>query len=237
MGVGYQVSALHKISYIEPIEGAAPTKPPPDWLMTMPNAQWDGRPTRFVSPAVSDIIAWRNGIGAKYRRQLGEALSWDEASGFSVGGDTATSWDLDFRYVAAVLELHDVRSAAKLLKGREHPKPEQYHPVFDAVEKRGFTGRFPQLLLGADYWLPFQRNMIIEEPSWRGDVERFGSTIRLMEEIVHIRHFIRSADPTALTVPEDDDQNVLSAAWKAADMVHRLGTLAVRKHLPLWTTG
>jgi hypothetical protein len=124
-----------------------------------------------------------------------------------------------------------------LLGSQKKPEPAQYRPIFDSVEARGFTGRFPQLLLGARYWLPFRRNLILEEPNWRGNLERFGSIARLVDEIVHIRHFIKAADPKAPSTPESEDQDVLVAAWKAAEIMHRLGTLAILKHLPFWTTG
>lgn len=237
MGVGYQVSALHDIHYLEPIEGAPPDAPPPSWLSLMPNTHWDGRPTRFVSPRQADIVAWRDRMAAKYRTQLGEDLTWDEGSDFSVGAEAATGWDLMLKYVAAVIDQEGAAAAARLLKDGKRPARDQYGPVFDAIEGRGFMIRFPHLLLNVTCWLPFQRHMIIEEPNWRGTVERFGSTINLMREIAEILHFIGTIDPAAAQAPESEEPDVLAAAWKAADIIHRFGTIAVEKHLPFWTTG
>jgi hypothetical protein len=84
---------------------------------------------------------------------------------------------------------------------------------------------------------PRSASHVIEEPDWRGNVARFGSAVHLLREIVEIRDFIKAADAAAITAPESDDQDVLAAAWKAADMIHRLASLAVLKHPPFWTTG
>jgi len=237
MGVGYQVSALHDIRYLEPIEGARADAPPPSWLSLMPDAQWDGRPTRFVSPRQADIIAWRDRIAAKYRAQLGEDLTWDEDSDFSAGEETATSWDLMLKYVAAVIDQEGDAAAARLLIGRKTPTSDQYGPVFDAIEGRGFMIRFPHLLLNVTCWLPFERHMIIEEPNWRGTVERFGSTANLVREIAEIVHVIDTTDATAAQASESQEPDVLAAARKAADVIRRFGTIAVEQHLPFWTTG
>lgn len=235
MGVGFQVSALHRISYIETIEDAPATKPPPGWLAVMPNTRWDGRPTRYVSPAVADIVTWRARIAAKYHHQLGETLTWDEASEFVAGEEASTGWDFDLRYVAAVLNQQGTATAARLLRGQPEPNHSATAPIFDAVEKLGFTGLFPQLLLGVTFWLPFRRNMIIEEQNWRGTLVRFGSIVHLLREIAEIRRFIKLADATAPSASEDDE-TVLPGAWKAADIIHRYGKQAVAKHLPFWTT-
>ena len=239
MGVGYAASALHRIAYLETVPGSKPgTKPPPFPLP--PGMVWAPRPARFSSPDAAAIIAWRERISAKYRSQLEERLWWDEESDFEQSEDVRTSADMLLRFVAAVLNQRGPNTAAAALKGATKPSPLDQAATFEEAERRGLAGRFPQLLLGAWYWLPFLRNVIIEEPSWRGGVERYGSLFRLSEELSEIREFIASADASAVhwTAKQvSEPPNVLASAWQASDTVSRLAAVTVSKRLPLWTTG
>ena len=243
MGVGYSASALHWISYLEPIAGAKEQQPPSDpvttTLLKMRGTVWDGRPREFRSPSVGSIIQWRTELAAKYQTQLEEDLLWDEQSSFEESEDVATSADMLLRYVAAVLDQHGA-AAPRILPGTVQPSHSELEQVFAEANRRGFGGRFPQLMLGARYWLPFQRHLMIEEPNWFGSVERYGSLFRLADEIDDVRTFIAAADPSAtkwtanrVTAPED----ILSAAWQASDTVSRLAAVAAARHVPLWTTG
>jgi hypothetical protein len=239
MGVGYAASALHRIAYLEPVPGSEPgTKPPPFPLP--PDAVWDARLTRFSSPDAAAIIAWRERISAKYDPELGERLWWDEESDFAQSEDVRTRADMLFRFVAAILDQRGPDTAATALEGATKPSPLELTAVFGEAERRGLAGRFPQLLLGARYWLPFQRNVIIEEPSWRGAVERYGSLFRLAEELNGVRDFIASTDASAIhwTAKQvAEPPNLLASAWQVSDTVSRLAAVAVSKRLPLWTTG
>lgn len=241
MGVGYSASPLHRIAYLEPDPNATEQLAPPPFLKDFPpGTVWDGRPTRFRSPARADIVAWREGISTKYHGQLGEDLSWNEDSDFERSEDVATSADMLFRYVAAVLDQQGNERAARVLLGAIKPPYELLDRVFTDADRRSFAGKFPHLLLGAHYWLPFQRHLIIEEPDWQGNVRRFGSTTRLNGEVRIVRAFIAAADPsatywTAKRVERPPD--VLAAAWQASDTIFRLGSAALSHHLPLWTTG
>jgi hypothetical protein len=111
--------------------------------------------------------------------------------------------------------------------------------VFAEADRRGFGGRFPQLLLGADTWLPIQRNLMLEEPDWDGKVARYGSAFRLVDEITAVRDALTEADPSVVESTEDDgaSERVLIAAWQTASTILRLAALATAKHLPLTTTG
>jgi hypothetical protein len=53
--------------------------------------------------------------------------------------------------------------------------------AFKESQRRAFDGRFPQLQLGASIWLPFKRNLMIEEPNWYGLIARYGSALRPCE--------------------------------------------------------
>ena len=242
MGVGYEVSPLHRISYSEPIPGAEPKKPPDFITEALRNmgGVWDGRPTRFVSPSVASILEWRERLNEKYRQPLGEDLNWDEESPFERGEDLATGADMLLHYVAAVLDQRGSKEARSLVGIKTRPPNSDLDTIFDEAERRGASGRFPHLLLGARYWLPFKRNLIIEEPSWTGNVERYGSLAHLSEEVKQVRNFIADADPDAVIRGSSDerlDYDVLAAAWQASDSVSRLCAVALDRHLPLWTTG
>jgi hypothetical protein len=95
MGVGYQASALHLISYLVP--GPA-IDAPPQMAQIFPGVQWMG-PGTFRSPTVAEIVAWRDSLAYKYRGQLGESLAWDETSDFWVAEDIATTEDVAVRYM------------------------------------------------------------------------------------------------------------------------------------------
>jgi hypothetical protein len=69
------------------------------------------------------------------------------------------------RYIAAVIDEQGEERAARLLAHEPKPADDQIHAALVAVDGRGFTSKFPHLLLGAKYWLPFAHDMIIEEPN------------------------------------------------------------------------
>jgi hypothetical protein len=242
MGVGYQASPLHRIRFLEHIEGAQADAPPPGaslLLKAIPGATWDGRAARFRSPRIDDIVRWRAALNEKYRSQLGEELSWDESSSFEQSGDVAASADMWLRYAAAVLDQQG--PAAFNALGRQM-KPAS--PVLDAAfaeaSRRGFSGRFPQLLLRAKYWLPYERDLIMEEPNWRGEIERYGSLFRLSDEIAEIRTSLTAAGAAttrSTTAGGAPDPDILAASWMVSETVARLCAAAVAQRLPLWTTG
>jgi hypothetical protein len=96
LGVGYQASALHKIAYLVVDEAAPSTSEPPSWwkLPPIPGAQYATEPARVRSPTAVDVIAWRDQLAIKYRGQLGEVLTWDEASDFVESEDAGTGADV-----------------------------------------------------------------------------------------------------------------------------------------------
>jgi hypothetical protein len=195
-------------------------------------------PARFSSPAAQDIIIWRDHLAIKYRGLLGEFLSWDETSDFWTCEDAATSADLLLRYVAAVADEGGPQAIHGLVDV-DKPALEVIDRALEGVDRRGFTGRFPQLLLVSRFWLPFQRDMIIEEPDWQGKTKRFGSNFQLEEEVRELRALIAGADPRSVewTRERDVPARVLWAAWQASETVARICAAAASHHLPFWTTG
>jgi len=204
----------------------------------MPGVRYMLEPARFRSPAAQDVIVWRDRLAIKYRGQLGELLSWDETSDFWTCEDAATSADLLLRYVAAIAD-EGGPQALRGLVGADEPALDEIDRVLEGADRRGFTGRFPQLLLVSRYWLPFQRAMIIEEPDWRGKTKRFGSNFRLEEEVRELRALIADADPRSVewTRERDVPTRALWAAWQASETVARICAAATSRRLPLWTTG
>jgi hypothetical protein len=244
MGVGYQVSPIHRLIRMDTaglkVRPASPGESPLfDAIRdaTGSPAQVSDEPLRTRSPDVRSILAWRRRIGIKYRDQLGENLDWSERSTYEDSEDVATSGDVILHFAATVLDRSGQAGLTNMIR-RRRPKPDEMEAAFAAAERRGFGGRFPQLLLGASFWLPFSRNMMIEEPDWDGVQQRFGSVPRLLDEITVVRAALAEADPSVQRAAEiDTPEYSLAAAWQTSTTVLRLAIVAARKHLPLWKTG
>jgi hypothetical protein len=194
-------------------------------------------PVHLRSPSTSAILAWRRGLTIKYRDQLEEELTWDEDSTFEVSEDVGTSGDVMFHYVAAVLDQRGKSELGKLV-GVGKPLPGELDAAFAEASRRGFGGCFPHLLLGANFWLPFKAQLMIEEPNWDGKLDRYGSVFQLVDELSTVRAAIADVQPSVIDFPaaETSDQ-VMAAAWQTSNTILRLATIATAKHLPLWTTG
>jgi hypothetical protein len=242
MGVGYCVSPLHRITYFDtsamtmrpPVKGS---DSPIDQIAEATGASVGVGVPRLYSPAIKEILAWRQGVATKYRDQLEEQLTWDEDTTFEVSEEVATSSDVMFRYVAAILDQRGTSELNKLLDITEPPRHE-YQAVFAEADRRGFGGRFPHLLLGANLWLPFRSQLMIEEPNWNGKLDRYGSVFHLVDEITTVRAAIADADPLIIHSSADQTSDqVIVAAWQTSNKILRLATIAAAKHLPLWTTG
>jgi len=245
MGVGYQVSPLCRLVRMDTdglrarpaVAGESPPLLDAIKDATGMQAQIADGPLRTRSPDVGRILAWRERIGSKYRDQLGEKLNWSECSTYEDSEDVAASGDVILHFAAAVLDQSGQAGLTNMIR-QHRPTSDEMGAAFASAERRGFGGRFPQLLLGAHFWLPFSRNMIIEEPDWDGLQQRFGSVPYLLDEIIAIRAGIAEADPSvtraaAIDIPEYS----LAAAWQTSGTVLRLAAIASRKRLPLWTTG
>jgi len=240
MGVGYSASGFHNIAYGVEADGSVAPETP-SWLKDAAEelglAVAPG-PTRFRSSPVADIVAWRNRLAAKYQDKLGELLMWDEACEYVASEDVASSADARIRYVAALVEKGGPQVLHGLI-GVDEPRRNAMDKVFDALEREGSSGQFRQLLMVTRYWLPFQRDVILDEPDWQGDEGQMGSTFRLADELVALRAMIAEADPasTAWTRDREVPESVLGAAWQASDTILHLCTDAMARKLPLWTTG
>lgn len=244
MGIGYQVSPLHRLIRLDTgeLHGRAAVRGENPLLDVIRDASGrevqvaDG-PLRTRSPTVESILAWRQRIANKYRDQLDEELTWDEGSTYESSDDVTTSGDVMLHFAAAVLDQRGRAGLSSMIHQRR-PTSDEMNAAFANAERRGFAGRFPQLLLGARFWLPFSRNLMIEEPDWDGAVERYGSVPRLLDEIAEIRTGIAEADPSVKQTAEPDSlEYSLAAAWQTSATVLRLVTIALQRQLPLWTTG
>lgn len=240
MGVGYSASPLHRISYLDLASSGftspSPRDLPPD--LGALNARHATGPVYLRSPTAAEIIAWRDRLAVKYREQLGEALTWDEQSNFEISEDIAISCEVCLHYVAAIIEESGPRAVRRLID-TDIPTPGEIERAVASVERRGFSGPFPQLKLVARFWLPFRRNMIIEEPDWQTRTRRYGSSYRLADELEELRQLIKDADPRSVDWTERSDlpAKTLWAAWQASATIVRICNTANSRHLPLWTTG
>jgi hypothetical protein len=242
MGVGYCVSPLHRIIHFDasPITTRPPVKgsdSPIDRSAELMGTNVGVGTPRLYLPAIQEILAWRQVVATKYRDQLEEQLTWDEDTTFEVSEDVATSGDVMFHYVAAILDQRGTSELDKLIDITEPPRHE-YQAVFAEADRRGFGGRFPHLLLGANLWLPFRSQLMIEEPDWNGKLDRYGSVFHLVDEITTVRAAIADADPSLMhSSAAQTSDKVIVAAWQTSNTVLRLATIAAAKHLPFWTTG
>jgi hypothetical protein len=186
---------------------------------------------------VEKILVWRQGVATKYRDQLEEQLTWDEDTTFKVSEDVATSGDVMFHYVAAVLDQHGQSELSKLIDAAE-PSTQEFGAVFAEADRRGFGGRFPHLLLGANLWLPFKKHLMIEEPNWEGKLDRYGSVFHLVDEVTTVRTAIADTQPSVIhSSATNTSDKVIVPAWQTSSTILRLAAIAAAKHLPLWTTG
>lgn len=242
MGVGYCVSPLNRIIHSDasrittrpPVKGS---NSPIDQVAELIGTNVGVGSPRFYSSTVEEILKWRQGLATKYHDQLEEDLTWDEETTLEVSEDVATSSDAMFHYLAAILDQRGTSELRKLIDITEPPRHE-YEAVFAEADRRGFGGRFPQLLLGANLWLPFKRPLMIEEPNWEGKLDRYGSVFQLVDEITTVRAAMADADPTlSHSSAAQTSDRVIVAAWQTSNTILRLATIAAAKHLPLWATG
>ncbi|HUI34893.1 MAG TPA: hypothetical protein VLX67_05175 [Stellaceae bacterium] len=241
MGIGYAVSPLHRMIFID--RAAIPESADARSVLPIPRGfratPWSEIEKHLYSPAIPDVVAWRAKLSEKYRSQLLEPLIWDERSAFETSEEVSTHADALLRYVAALLDRQGAAEAAQVLFGRDDVPGEDIQREYAAAAGRGFAGAFPQLLLDTMFWFPFERDFIIEEPDWEGRVERFGSAGHLVQELKKIRNFIRHAEPSATgwTSDRNDPPTVLGQVWRCSETIYRLAVTATRRRLPLWTTG
>jgi hypothetical protein len=242
MGVGYSVSPLHRIIHFDVSTIATPrpakgSDSPIDQVAELVGTNVGVGTPRLYSSTIEEILTWRRGLATKYRNQLEEYLTWDEETTFEVSADVATSSDVMFHYLAAILDQRGTSELRKLINIAEPPRHE-YEAVFAEADRRGFGGRFPQLLLGANLWLPFKRHLMIEEPNWEGKLDRYGSVFHLVDEVTAVRAAIADTLPSvARASAADTSDKIIVAAWQTSNTILRLATIAVAKQLPLWTTG
>jgi hypothetical protein len=69
--------------------------------------------------------------------------------------------------------------------------------------QRGSAARFPQLLIGVRYWLPFRRSVIIAATTWRGESARFGSVQALAAELDQMGSLIAEIGSSAAIPPAE----------------------------------
>jgi hypothetical protein len=121
MGIGYAVSPLHRMIFID--QAAIPEAADARFAFPIPQGfratPWSEVEKHLYSPAIPDIVAWRAKLSEKYRSQLLEPLIWDENSAFEMSEEVSTHADALLRYVAALLDRQGAAEAAPMLFGRD----------------------------------------------------------------------------------------------------------------------
>jgi hypothetical protein len=193
-----------------------------------PAAPWPEINVSLAKPTIIDIDVWRIPLNEKYAPQLGETLAWNEASTYHNAVDVPVAAQTALYCAAALLALRDPTGSHQLA-GQRQPSPADLQNARNAIEALGYRCRFPQLLLRVDYWLPFERDMIIEEPDWAGENRRFGSVAALRQELEKVERFLRQARSADKGPSPFLDQAILCVRSMMA-----LATIAWSSKLPLW---
>ena len=240
MSCNYQVCAFSRLMLFDEANlAAAPTMPMPDYLTKIFPGR--GRAVRVgsimdmvSSPAKQEVLAWRSRLDRISRSQLGEALSWDEDSSVVLSEDALGGSEL---FAAAAALDQSGSLAASRLRGTSELSRAAMDEFSRQVQLRGFTSSFTQILLDVNSWLPFRRDLIIEEPDWRDRIGRFGSLPTLLDQTRALQEWIAVTEPAAKRPPDaganEDLLTVLARAWRCADCVISLAGAAVVNHLPL----
>ena len=140
MGIGYQVSPLHRLIRMDTAElhgrpavrGENPLfdaiKDASGTEVQIPNG-----PLRTRSPTVESILAWRQRLASKYRDQLDEELTWDEGSSYESSEDVATSDDVMLHFAAAVLDQPGQAGLSTMIHQRR-PTTDEMETAFGNAE-------------------------------------------------------------------------------------------------------
>ena len=246
MGVGYTASALHGIAYLdvdgegESIEAEATPASESEYIRSV--LQAPETTTKTFGSYTSDpkvVAAWRDRLAIAWETELGERLFWDEESEDVECEEAYVSGVVLFHYLAGLAD-EGGAAAVNALAGAPEVGSAGLDRVFRRMEERGRSGRFPQLMVSPNIWLPFERNLIFEAEDWRGKLAKLGSLYRLADEVRDLRAMIRASDPSVVEWTDRLDpaqDNVLASAWQASESLARTCAVAVAKRLPFWTTG
>jgi hypothetical protein len=190
----YAVTAFHQLSHMD---DAVPHDDPDAFGLGIAGVQaMTPRPY-----AVEKIVAWRDRLSADHERDLGEAISWDEASDFSIEADVNYFFAAALSYLAAVVEEEgDGGVAARL--GLASTDCGDWGRLRTIDRSPGTPSRFQQLLTPCQFWLPFQKDAFIEAEDWRGEEQVFGSLYRLADDVRLLASLIVAADPGAAEPPK-----------------------------------
>jgi len=224
----YAVTAFHKLNHVG---DSVPHDDPDAFGLGVAGVH-------AMSPrpyAVEKIVAWRDRLSADHERDLGEAISWDETSDFSIEADVDHFCDATLGYLAAAIEEEgDAGVAARL--GLAPTDCADWRRLRALDRSPAAPSRFQQLLAPCQFWLPFQKDAFIVAEDWRGEERVFGSLYRLADDVRSLASLIVAADPGADEPPKPDVilDKVIPAAWQAADAISRVCGLAIQHRLPLF---
>jgi hypothetical protein len=235
MSISLIISPLCRMSYLDtktiPPSAEVKSSVPDVHISVMP---WEEVQKNVRTPGKSDVIRWREALSRKYRSQLGEPLVWDEDSAINRSEDLRSKDLSMLTLAAACVDLFGEHEAGRKLAGRtDVPLPEDID-LSDKARARGYLSKFPQLLLGVECWLPFRRDMIIEEPDVMGYKSWFGSLYSLQQQVELLRTFIRTAEPLAANPGQPaSSQTVLRSAWQCSVTMQRLTIQAITHRVPM----
>jgi hypothetical protein len=147
-----------------------------------------GIPTRMLRPktdgAITDpaeVLAitemWRTSLCAQFREH-GVVVTWQEDPRGTYSTDKP-GWE---PYRALLLWAFYLEHP-ELDRPAEFPERWEEEPVFIESRREGFSTKFPHLLLDTEFWIPGDFDFVFEATTPAGDQVRFGSALRLRDEL------------------------------------------------------
>ncbi len=151
-------------------------------------------PDAITEPAqvLPAVLSWRDGLSRGLQQAGGPALDWDERPNAPYFTDKP-AWDA---YGDLILW------TAYTEEGRVPPpvsSPENWHDDPELREARGRQTRYPNLLHGAEVWIPADFDFTFNAPWVTGDTITFGSSPQLIRELRLLNSRIWKASDQQIT--------------------------------------
>ena len=234
MSYTFTVSPLSAIQFLDTPALKRALGVPADATVFMYNQEQAEPFLRRSSP--EDVTRWWNATQLAYAGQLRGAVYWDESRTFELTRDVYADQDLELLNLLAYVHELGADALATGLRARPRNQFGLDDELQRAAGARGFLVRFPQASIGADFFLPFATNVILEVTDWRGGTSRFGSLPTLARELADILALIATADSEAAVAGQNDikHDDPLAGAYNAARIKLDLARVGLRENLPFW---
>jgi len=178
------------------------------------------------------VLDWRNGLSQGLKEYLPTGLDWSED--WSAGYVTdRPAWDCYSALIlwAAYSEHPD------LSKPEVAPENWTEDPAFQRAVGEGSATRYTHLLYGAEWWLPYDFEIVFQAPTPVGNVIQFGSSVQVRRQLDALNHRTWNADAQSV-----DEWHHAGADFGAPfevsarfgfSVLHRMASVSVESGLPM----